>query len=83
MILNITLTLFTISLLILLLKPNYLFVLFALELLLLAVNINFIFGSLMFDDFLGQSISLILFSVAAVDTAIGLSLLLNFYNLRK
>lgn len=68
--------------LIIILKPNLLFVLFALEIILLGVNTNFVIGSVILDDGLGKYISLILFSVAALDTSIGLILLLHYYNLR-
>jgi len=71
------------ALLILILKPNLLFLLFALEIILLGININFIFASLMLDDFLGQYLSLILFSVAALDTSVGLIIILNYYNLHS
>jgi NADH-quinone oxidoreductase subunit K len=71
------------ALLILVLKPNLLFLLFALEIILLGINVNFIFASLMLDDFLGQYISLILFSVAALDTSVGLIIILNYYNLHS
>jgi NADH-quinone oxidoreductase subunit K len=71
------------ALFILILKPNLLFLLFALEIILIGINVNFIFASLMLDDFLGQFISLILFSVAALDTSVGLIIILNYYNLHK
>nr|ACZ96468.1 NADH dehydrogenase subunit 4L [Didymium iridis]ACZ96469.1 NADH dehydrogenase subunit 4L [Didymium iridis] len=71
------------ALLILILKPNLLFLLFALEIILLGINVNFIFASVMLDDFLGQYISLILFSVAALDTSVGLIIILNYYNLHS
>jgi len=70
------------ALLILIIKPNLLFVLFALEIILLGVNLNFIFASIILDDFLGQFISLVLFSMAALDTSIGLIIILNYYNIR-
>jgi NADH:ubiquinone oxidoreductase subunit K len=66
--------------LILILKPNLIFILFALELILLGININFIFASIILDDFLGQYITLILFSVAALDTCLGLIIIFNYYN---
>jgi len=75
--------LFFIALIILVVKANFIFVLFALELILLAVNMNFVLASLLLDDFLGQSISLLLFSLAATDTSVGLVLLLNFYQHRS
>jgi NADH-quinone oxidoreductase subunit K len=68
--------------LILLIKPNLLFILFALEIILLGVNLNFICASFLLDDFMGQFLSLILFSLAAVDTSIGLVIILNYYNHR-
>lgn len=70
------------ALLIITLKPNILFVLFALEIILLGTNINFIMASIMLDDFLGKFFILILFSIAALDTSVGLILILNYYNLR-
>jgi len=71
------------AVLILLCKPNLLFVLFALELILLGVNINLIFTSIVLDDFLGQYLTLILFAVAALDTSVGLIIILNYYNLHS
>jgi NADH-quinone oxidoreductase subunit K len=71
------------AMLIILLKPNLLFVLFALEILLLGVNTNFILSSIILDDFLGAYIALILFSVAALDTSVGLIIILNYYNLHN
>jgi NADH-quinone oxidoreductase subunit K len=71
------------ALLLITFKPNLLFVLFALEIILLGVNLNFIIGGLLIDDALGKYISLILFSVAALDTAVGLIILLNYYNLHN
>lgn len=68
--------------LIFLTKPNLLFILFALEIILLGINTNFIFGSIFLDDFLGSYMALILFSVAALDTSIGLVIILNYYNIR-
>jgi len=65
-----------------LLKPNVFFFLFSLEILLLAVSINFIFTSILSNDFLGIYITLINFSIAALDTAVGLIVLLSYYNLR-
>jgi len=68
---------------IIILKPNLLFVLFALEIILLGININFIMASVVLDDFLGKYITLLLFSVAALDTSIGLILLLHYYGLHN
>lgn len=76
-------SLMIIASLVLVTKANFIFVLFALEIMLLAVNVNFLCSALLFQDFLGQTIGLALFSLAATDTALGLALLLNYYNLRS
>lgn len=72
-----------VALAILLFKPNLLFLLFALEIFLLGININFVLGSIMLDDFMGQYITLILFSIAALDTSVGLIIILNYYSLHS
>jgi len=56
-------------------------VFYALELIVLAVNLNFIFFSLDLQESKGLFIAVILLAVAAVDTAIGLSLLLRYHNI--
>jgi NADH-quinone oxidoreductase subunit K len=71
------------AVLILITKPNLLFVLFALEIILLGVNSNFVLASIYLDDFLGQYLALILFSVAALDTSVGLIIILNYYNVHN
>jgi NADH:ubiquinone oxidoreductase subunit K len=71
------------ALLIIIIKPNLIFLLFALEIILLGININFILTSLVIDDFLGNYLALILFSVAALDTALGLIIIMNYYNLHN
>ena len=68
------------GIIIIVLKPNLLFVLFALEIILLGINLNLILGSLILDDALGKYMSLILFSCAALDTSVGLIIVLNYYN---
>lgn len=72
-----------IALLILITKPNLLFVLFSLEIIFVSINLNFIYASLLLDDFFGQIIALILFTLAAVDTSVGLVLILGYYNIRN
>ena len=71
------------AILIILVKPNLLFLLFALEIILLGINTNFILASIILDDFLGEYIALILFSLAALDTSVGLIIILNYYNLHN
>lgn len=52
------------------------------ELLLLAININCIaFGHLL-DDIMGQLMSLLLLTISAAESALGLALLIIYYRLR-
>ena len=49
--------------------------LMSLELMLLAVNVNFILCSVYLDDFMGQIFALLVLTVAAAESAIGLAIL--------
>lgn len=71
------------ALIILVSKPHLLFILFAFEIILLGININFVLASIVLDAFLGQYVTLILFSVAALDTSVGLIIVLNYYQLHN
>lgn len=73
--------LLVIAVLALLTKDNFLLFLIALELLVLAINMNFVLYSLCIDDAKGLFIALVLLAMAAIDTTIGLSLLLNYFHL--
>lgn len=53
----------------------------SLELIVLAINLEFIFASLGIDDSRGLFIAVILLAIAAIDTAIGLSLLIKYFNI--
>jgi len=76
---SISLILLTIACLCLLIKNNTLLFFIALELIVLAINLNFIFFSLISGDASGLYTALLLLALAAIDTAIGLSLLLKFF----
>jgi NADH-quinone oxidoreductase subunit K len=54
----------------------------SLEIILLAINLNFIAFSSYLDDILGQIYCLIVLTVAASESAIGLALLIIYYRLR-
>ena len=56
--------------------------LISLELMLLAVNVNFILCSVYLDDFMGQIFALLILTVAAAESAIGLSILVGYYKVR-
>lgn len=60
-------------------RKNILIMLMAVELILLAVNINFVAFSSYLGDKTGQVFSLFILSVAAAESAIGLSILVTFF----
>jgi len=81
-ILNINITLFLIGMLGLVLnRKNILITLMSIELMLLSVNLNFITFSVYLDDILGQVFVLFILTIAAIESAIGLSILTIYYKL--
>ena len=63
-------------------KKSILIILIAIELVLLSVYILFIVFSIYLDDIIGQIFTLFILTIAAVETSIGLSLLLVSYRVR-
>jgi len=57
-------------------------ILISLELLLLAINMNFIVFSSFLDDFMGQIYALLVLTVAAAESSIGLAIIVVYYRLR-
>jgi len=49
---------------------------------LLAVNFNFVLFSIYLDDIIGQIFALLVLTVAAAESAIGLALLVVYYRVR-
>ena len=64
-------------------RRNMLIVLMSIELLLLSVNLNFIFFACLNDDMVGLLFSFFILTVAAAESAIGLSLLVVFFRLKS
>ncbi len=60
-------------------RKNIIIMLMAVELMLLAVNINFVAFSTFLGDPTGQIFTLFVLSVAAAESAIGLSILVTFF----
>lgn len=60
-------------------RKNVIIMLMAVELMLLAVNINFVAFSSFLGDRGGQIFTLFVLSVAAAESAIGLSILVTFF----
>lgn len=63
-------------------RKNIIIMLMSIELMLLAVNLNFLFFSVYLDDSLGQLFALLVLTVAAAESAIGLALLVVYYRVR-
>jgi NADH-quinone oxidoreductase subunit K len=79
----VSVTLFTIGLVgFLANRKNILLLLLALEIMLLSVNINFVVFSVFLDDLLGQIFTLIVLTVAAAESALGLAILIVYYRVR-
>jgi NADH-quinone oxidoreductase subunit K len=79
----VSVTLFTIGLVgFLVNRKNILLLLLALEIMLLAVNINFVVFSVFLDDLLGQVFTLIVLTVAAAESVLGLAILIVYYRVR-
>ena len=53
----------------------------SIELLLLSINLNFIYFSIAIDDIMGQVFSLLILTVAAAESAIGLAIMIIFFKL--
>lgn len=64
------------------LKKHILNIIISLELLLLSININFIVISCFSYNMNGQIYSLMMLTLAAVETAIGLSIVIVYYRIR-
>jgi len=57
-------------------------ILISIELLILSTNVVFISSSIYMDDILGQIYSLMILTVAASESAIGLSIIIVYYRIR-
>jgi NADH-quinone oxidoreductase subunit K len=68
---------------ILLSRKNIILIIMSLELLLLSCNYNYILYSLYLDDLMGQVFSLLILSVGASESAIGLALVISYYRTYK
>jgi NADH-quinone oxidoreductase subunit K len=68
---------------ILLSRKNIILIIMSLELLLLSANFNYIIFSIYLDDIIGQLFSLLILSVGASESAIGLALVISYYRTYK
>jgi NADH-quinone oxidoreductase subunit K len=63
-------------------RKNIIIILMSIELILLAVNINLVAFSAFLGDIVGQVFALLVLTVAAAETAIGLAVLVVYYRKR-
>lgn len=63
-------------------RKNIIVMLMSVELMLLAVNLNLLFFSVYLDDSIGEIFALLVLTVAAAESAIGLALLVVYYRVR-
>lgn len=63
-------------------RRNILIALMCIELMLLSLNLNFVTFSVYFDDLYGQVFSLMILTVAASESAIGLAIIILHYRIR-
>nr|YP_009348192.1 NADH dehydrogenase subunit 4L [Corallina officinalis]YP_009660516.1 NADH dehydrogenase subunit 4L [Corallina chilensis]APX55302.1 NADH dehydrogenase subunit 4L [Corallina officinalis]QCS25464.1 NADH dehydrogenase subunit 4L [Corallina chilensis] len=64
-------------------QKNILIMLMSLEMMFLSVSFNFIFLSIYLDDLLGQIFALLILTVAAAESSIGLAILVVYYRIRS
>jgi NADH-quinone oxidoreductase subunit K len=61
-------------------RKNAIILIVALELMLLSCILNFVLGSVILNDITGQMYIFFILSIAAVETSVGLSLMLLYFN---
>lgn len=64
---------------ILLSRKNILLVIMSIEILLLSINYHFVFFSQILDDIMGHVVSLVVLSIAAAESALGLAIIITYY----
>ncbi len=63
-------------------KKNIIIMLMSIEIILLAVNLNLVVFSIYLDDLMGQLFTLLILTVAASESAIGLAILVAYYRIK-
>jgi NADH-quinone oxidoreductase subunit K len=63
-------------------RKNVISILISLELIILSLNINFIVFSCYIDDILGQIYALLILTIAAAESSVGLAIIIVYYRLR-
>jgi NADH-quinone oxidoreductase subunit K len=63
-------------------RKNIIIMLMSIELMLLAINLNLLTFSAYIDDIIGQLFALLVLTVAAAESAIGLAILVIYFRIR-
>ena len=64
-------------------QKNILIMLMSLEMMFLSISFNLIFLSIYLDDIMGQIFALLILTVAAAESSIGLAILVVYYRIRS
>ena len=80
---SLTFIIFTLSIIgIILNRSNIILILICIEIMLLSISISFILNSILLETIIGQLYSIYIITVAAVESAIGLSIMISFYKIK-
>ena len=63
-------------------RSNIILILICIEMMLLSISLNFIINCFFLESILGQLSSIYVITVAAVESAIGLSIMISFYKVK-
>lgn len=64
-------------------QKNILILLMSLEIIFLSISFNLIFSSIYLDDISGQIFSIIILTIAAAESSIGLAILVIYFRIRS
>jgi len=63
-------------------RSNIILILICIEIMLLSLSLNFLIHTFILNSILGQLCSIYIITIAAVESAIGLSIMISFYKLK-
>nr|ATI10781.1 NADH dehydrogenase subunit 4L [Plenaster craigi] len=63
-------------------RSNLIIMLMSIELMLLAISVLFLINSMAIDNLMGQVFTIMILTVAAAESAIGLAILVAYYRIR-
>nr|CUS58571.1 TPA: NADH dehydrogenase subunit 4L [Hydractinia symbiolongicarpus] len=63
-------------------RSNIILILICIEIMLLSISLNFLIHSFIINNLIGQISSIYIITTAAVESAIGLSIMISFYKLK-